>query len=374
MIKVLTIIGARPQIIKAAAISRAVRRFSSEMKEIIVHTGQHYDNNMSGVFMEELDIPKEDYNLESGSGSHGKQTAFMLQKIEEILLQVQPDAVIVYGDTNSTLAGGIAASKLHIPLIHIEAGLRSFNKKMPEEINRICCDHVSTLLFAPTLTAVDNLRREGFNTQSQAPYSIDLPGVFHCGDVMYDNSIYFASVAERKSTILEKHQLKEGNFLLATVHRESNTDDKNVLSSLFEAFHQIASKGNKIVLPLHPRTRKMIEQFGINVKSENILIIEPASFLDMTLLESKCKMVITDSGGVQKEAYFFSKPCIILREETEWVELVVNGCAITTGSDAKRIVAAFEEFSKRDQMTFPSVFGDGHAAEFICKTIIKNFH
>ncbi len=373
MIRVLTIIGARPQIIKAAAISRAVRKFSSEMKEIIVHTGQHYDKNMSGVFMEELDIPKEDYNLESGSGSHGKQTAFMLQKIEEILLQEKPDAVIVYGDTNSTLAGGIAASKLHIPLVHIEAGLRSFNKKMPEEINRICCDHVSTLLFAPTITAVENLKKEGFNVEAKGSFSIDHPGVFHCGDVMYDNSIYFASVAESKSSILQKYQLNVGEFILATVHRESNTDDKNVLSSLLEAFHQIACQGNKIVLPLHPRTRKMLEQFDIKVKSENLLIIEPASFLDMTLLESKCSMVLTDSGGVQKEAYFFSKPCIILREETEWVELVENGCAVTTGSDSKRIVEAYEMFINKSELKFPSVFGDGHAAEFICKSIIDNF-
>jgi UDP-GlcNAc3NAcA epimerase len=373
MIRLLTIIGARPQIIKAAAISRAIRNsFSAQLKEIIVHTGQHYDQNMSAVFMEELQIPAEDYNLLSGSASHGKQTAFMMERIEGILLKEKPDAVIIYGDTNSTLAGAIAASKIHIPVIHIEAGLRSFNKAMPEEINRICCDHVSTLLFSPTMAAVKNLRREGFNINSHAPYTIDHPGVFHCGDIMYDNSLYFSEVAAAQSQILKRHDLSEGHFILATVHRESNTDHAAALSSVFAAFENIAEQDNIIVLPLHPRTRKMMQQFGITVKSSNIRLTEPASFLDMTLLESACRMVITDSGGVQKEAYFFKKPCIILREETEWVELVENGCAVTAGTATASITNAFHQFNAAVKMDFPPVFGDGKAAEFICNTIVNS--
>lgn len=377
MIRVLTIIGARPQIIKAAAISRAVRNsFSSQIKEVIVHTGQHYDKNMSAVFMQELEIPAEDYNLESGSGSHGKQTALMLQKIEEILFKEQPHAVIVYGDTNSTLSGSIAASKMHIPVVHIEAGLRSFNKQMPEEINRICCDHVSTLLFAPTVTAFTNLAKEGFNTTAAAPFTIDHPGIFHCGDIMYDNSLYFGAVAERKSTVLSDHKLNAGEYILATVHRESNTDSRDALTALFQAFNRIAESGKQIVLPLHPRTRKMMEQFGIGTQfviHSNIKIIEPASFLDMTLLESKCAMVMTDSGGVQKEAYFFKKPCVILREETEWVELVDNGCAKLAGTNTERIIEACKHFTERKILEFPNVFGDGKASEFICSKILESF-
>ena len=376
MIRGLTIIGARPQIIKAAAISRSIRNhFADQIREIIVHTGQHYDENMSGVFMNELNIPQPDFNLDVGSFSHGKQTALMLQNIEAILLAEKPDALIIYGDTNSTLAGGIAASKLHIPVIHIEAGLRSFNKSMPEEINRITCDHFSTLLFSPTLTAVENLAKEGFNVTAKRPFSIDHPGVFHCGDIMYDNSLYFADVARQKSQVLAINGIADKNYILATIHRESNTDDKATLSGLFTAFGKIADKGKIIIMPLHPRTRKMMDRFGITEMLKNhpnIKIIEPASFLDMTLLESKCDMVFTDSGGVQKEAYFFKKPCIILREETEWVELVENGCAKLAGTDAVRIWESFQYFSTNKDLVFKDVFGDGHAAEFICKTIIQN--
>ena len=380
MIRVLTIIGARPQIIKAAAISRAIRtNFSDRLTEIIVHTGQHYDENMSGVFMQELNIPKEDYNLAVGSSSHGKQTAMMLESIEHLLIKEKPDAIIIYGDTNSTLAGGIAASKIHIPVIHIEAGLRSFNKKMPEEINRICCDHISTLLFSPTPTAIHNLEQEGFQTGAKPPYTIDHPGVFHCGDIMYDNSLYYGTIAAEKTTILKDLDLKVNDFVLATVHREENTDQPKNLNAIFSAFLEIANLNKlTVVIPVHPRTRKMmaslLEKNIHQQLTESIYIkfIQPVSFLEMTMLEQSCKMVLTDSGGVQKEAYFFKKPCLILREETEWVELVENGCATITGTDSVKIIESFTNFfHKKEVLNFAPVFGDGKAAEFICGKIIE---
>lgn len=381
MIRLLTIIGARPQIIKAAAFSRAVRNnFKDKISEIIVHTGQHYDENMSGVFINELNIPAADYNLGVGSSSHGKQTAMMLQSIEDILLKEKPDAVIIYGDTNSTIAGGIAASKIHVPVIHIEAGLRSFNKKMPEEINRICCDHVSTLLFSPTKAAINNLTKEGFNINAKAPFTIDNPGIFHCGDIMYDNSLYYAAIAKEKSSILKELELSEGKFVLATVHRDMNTDDATNLNNLFRAFNNIATDNNMtIVLPLHPRTRKMMEALLEKsladkiYNNKNIKIIAPASFLDITLLEASCYLIMTDSGGVQKEAYFFNKPCLILREETEWVELVENGCAKLTGTSPSKIMESYVFFEKNKSLKFPAVFGDGKAAEFICNKILGTF-
>ncbi len=377
MIRILTIIGARPQIIKAAALSRAIRTlFNDQIQEIIVHTGQHYDANMSAVFMSELEIPKENYNLQSGSGTHGKQTALMMEGIEKILLNEKPDAVVVYGDTNSTLAGGIAASKLHIPVFHIEAGLRSFNKAMPEEINRICCDHVSTLLFSPTQTAIDNLKREGFDTSHKGPFDIDHPGIFLCGDVMYDNSLHFAKVAGERSEILNDLSIKENEFILATIHRESNTDNPQHLTTILDAIMQIAEEHQiTVVLPLHPRTKKMIEQLpGQNYFDNKFLrVVPPASFLDMTLLESKCKLIMTDSGGVQKEAYFFNKPCIILREETEWVELVQQGCAILASTSNKRIKDAYIYFEAKRDLKFPALFGDGKAAEYICTEMVNVF-
>ncbi|MBN2172682.1 MAG: UDP-N-acetyl glucosamine 2-epimerase, partial [Bacteroidales bacterium] len=262
MKNIITIIGARPQIIKAAALSRAIReKFSGEIKEILVHTGQHYDENMSGVFFEEMNIPKPDFNLGVGSQNHGKQTAEMIEKTEELLMIKKPDFVILYGDTNSTLAGSVAASKLRIPIIHIEAGLRSFNKSMPEEINRIVCDHTSTLLFTPTRTGLNNLIREGFNPSAKPPYNADNPGVFHCGDIMYDNSLFFGSLAEKKSKILSKYSLQENKFVLGTIHRDNNTDDPIRLNSIFEAFLELASDNYiDMVLPLHPRTLKMMAQ------------------------------------------------------------------------------------------------------------------
>ena len=381
MLKIITIIGARPQIIKAAAISRAIRNhFSDSIQEIIVHTGQHYDESMSQVFIDELGIPQPDYNLNIGSASHGKQTAGMITGIEEILEKESPDYLVVYGDTNSTLAAAIAASKIHIPVVHIEAGLRSFNKAMPEEINRIVCDHVSTLLFSPTRTGYDNLIREGFLATNEAPFHADKPGIFHCGDVMYDNSIFFKEIAAAKSNVLEENNLRDKTFILATIHRNNNTDEPERLSAIFNALNGIATNNHfPIVVPLHPRTSKLLER---NLE-ENLLkevrsnpfiqLIPPVSFLDMIQLESNCQMVVTDSGGVQKEAYFFKKPCIILRPETEWIEIVDAGSGVIADADEKIIINSYHDLiEKANKLDFPPIFGDGTAAEFICGVMLKN--
>lgn len=380
MIKIVTIIGARPQIIKAAALSRAIsQHFKDKVQEIIVHTGQHYDANMSQVFFDELNIPKPDYNLNVGSGSHGKQTAAMITGIEEILLKEKPNAIVLYGDTNSTLAGGVAASKIHVPVVHIEAGLRSFSKVMPEEVNRIMCDHVSTLLFSPTITGYNNLVKEGFDKNAVKPYSADNPKIYHCGDVMYDNSLYFSSVAESKTDILQKHNLTKNGFILATIHRNNNTDEPERLNTLFKSLNDISLKDNlKVILPLHPRTAKLLE---VNLIPENLaaiksnsnfIVAEPASFLEMIALEKNCKLVMTDSGGVQKEAFYFEKPCVILRPETEWVELVECGAAIVTDANEQRIKEAYSTLTSNKELKFPKLYGDGKAAEFICREMIEN--
>ena len=261
MIKIVTVIGARPQIIKAAALSRAIKKhFYKDIKEVIVHTGQHYDANMSQVFIDELGIPEPNYNLNIGSASHGIQTAGMIEGIEKILLAENPDYLILYGDTNSTLAGAVAASKIHIPIVHIEAGLRSFNKSMPEEINRIMCDHASTLLFSPTKTGLKNLLHEGFSESKKKPFVADKPGIFHCGDIMFDNSLYFKKIAEKNSSVVEMYNLKDKQFVLGTIHRDNNTDQPERLNAIFRALNSI-SRENKmlIVLPLHPRTSKKLE-------------------------------------------------------------------------------------------------------------------
>jgi UDP-GlcNAc3NAcA epimerase len=381
-IKILTIIGARPQIIKAAALSRAIKNnYSDKITEVIVHTGQHYDAAMSQVFFDELSIPAPDYNLNVGSGSHGKQTATMIIGIEEILLKEKPNCIVLYGDTNSTLAGGIAASKIHVPVVHIEAGLRSFNKKMPEEINRIMCDHVSTLLFSPTQTGYKNLINEGFDETAKAPYNADNPNIYHCGDVMLDNSLHFAEVAESNTSILKDLALEKNNFVLATIHRDSNTDQPERLNALFKALNKIATQNNvKVVLPLHPRTNKILQQnleadlYSIVASSNNILILPPASFLEMIALEKNAAIIVTDSGGVQKEAFFFNKPCIILRSETEWTELVEQGNAIIADADENKIVESYNYFMKNKELVFKPVFGDGKAAEFICSEIYATFN
>ncbi len=381
MMKIVTIIGARPQIIKAASLNRAIsENFKNEISEVIVHTGQHYDKNMSQVFIDELKIPQPDYNLNIGSASHGLQTAKMIMGIEQILLKEKPEYLILYGDTNSTLAGAIAAAKIHIPIVHIEAGLRSYNKSMPEEINRIMCDHASTLLFSPTLTGYNNLLKEGFDKDSKPRFTADNPGIFHCGDVMYDNSLFFNEIVNPKRNIIDILNLKKDSFYLATVHRDNNTDQPERLNAIFGAFDTLSLKTKlPIILPLHPRTRKLLNK---NLSS-NLLkkikqnpffqIISPVSFLEMNVLESHCNMIFTDSGGVQKEAYFFKKPVIVLRPETEWKEIVEQGCGIIADASKTDILNAFEYFQQvRNKLNFPNIFGDGKAGRFICQTILDN--
>jgi UDP-GlcNAc3NAcA epimerase len=378
MIKIVTVIGARPQIIKAAALSRAVQtHFPEKIEEKIVHTGQHYDENMSQVFFSEMGIPAPHYNLNVGSGSHGAQTALMITGIEKILLDEKPDALVLFGDTNSTLAGAVAASKIHVPVVHIEAGLRSFNKSMPEEVNRILCDHVSTLLFSPTKAGYDHLAKEGIaKAGNPAKASADAPAVYHCGDIMYDNSLYFASIAESKTDILHREELTADGFFLATVHRDNNTDQPARLLAIFNAFDALTKQhGLKLVLPLHPRTKKNIaaqpDVQKIIDSNPLIRITAPASFFEMVVLEKNARMVITDSGGVQKEAFFFEKPCVILRSETEWVELVECGAAIIADADEQRIIEAANGLLNAE-LKFPSLFGDGHAAEFMCNRMLEH--
>ena len=382
MINLLTIIGARPQIIKAAAISRAVRaKFADQIEEKILHTGQHYDDNMSEVFFRELGIPAPDFNLHVGSGSHGVQTARIIEGIEQVLMEQHFDGVIVYGDTNSTLAAAVAAAKIHVPVFHIEAGLRSFNMAMPEEQNRIVCDALSSILFAPTDTAVRNLSAEGFgaikdrvrfqNGKSQR--------VVLSGDVMYDNSMYFSAMADMKSDIIERLGLSYRNFVLATIHRPANTDNAKNLGSIFRALLDIAEREQMdIILPLHPRTRKMLpQQLSAELlqrveQNEHLRITEPASFFEIIRLEKNARVVMTDSGGVQKEAFFYGTPCVILRPETEWVEIVDAGAGVLADANYERIMKAYEELSGRE-VKFPPLFGDAHASERILQEIIDYF-
>ena len=376
--KIITVIGARPQIIKASAISREIsKNYSNTITEIIIHTGQHYDQNMSEIFFDELSIPKPNYNLNVGSNSHGVQTAKMIEGIEEVIIKEKPDFIVLYGDTNSTLAAAVAASKINTPIVHIEAGLRSFNRKMPEEINRVVCDHLSTFLFSPTGTGYKNLLKEGFRRIHNKPYTPDNPGVFHCGDIMYDNSLHFAKLAKKKSMILNDLELKPNEFVLTTIHRDHNTDFEENLVKIFEALIEI-SKNYKVILPIHPRTRNKLDALNNKtlfqtIKNEKSLkLIEPVSFLDMIQLERNARIVITDSGGVQKEAYFFNKPCIILRPETEWVEILETKMAKLVSANFNKIIAAFNDFISKKEKTFPLIFGDGNAARFICQKLFEN--
>ncbi|MBM7661610.1 UDP-N-acetylglucosamine 2-epimerase [Bacillus mesophilus] len=352
MKKILTIVGARPQFIKVAPVSRVLR---NEFEEIIVNTGQHYDYNMSGVFFEELNIPKPNYDLGVGSGSHGAQTGAMLKEIEDVLFKEKPDAVLVYGDTNSTLAGAIAASKLHIPLFHIEAGLRSFNKKMPEEVNRILTDHVSSLLFAPTETAVENLKNEGV-----------VEGVHNVGDVMFDAVLYNITIANNKYKI-EDFQLESKQFVLATIHRAENTDDLVRLEAIFESLSKLE---DTIVLPLHPRTKGKLDTLGISDKikdAKNIKIIDPVSYLEMVFLESHSKFIITDSGGVQKEAYFAKVPCFTLRDQTEWVETVDIGWNRLVNPVTENLLDIVNDTQSVEYVEH--LYGNGDASSKIVKVI-----
>jgi len=381
-IKLINIVGARPQIIKASAISRAIRKhFSKDITEILIHTGQHYDKEMSEVFFDELEIHKPHYNLGVGSAGHGRQTSMMITGIEEVLLKEKPDCVLLYGDTNSTLAGALAASKLHFPVIHIEAGLRSFNKTMPEELNRIMSDHSSTLLFAPTNTAFKNLMAEGFRPENSPPYTIDNPKIYLTGDIMYDNTLFFAGLAEeKKTTFLEHMSLVRNSYILVTIHRDTNTDDTVRLKEILVTLKTLAEEKDIIlVMPLHPRTivslkTRLKDLYDELNHCKHIKIIPPVSFLEMILLEKNCKMIMTDSGGVQKESHFFKKPCIVLRNETEWIELVNNGTAKLVGADADRIRHEFLSFMySHSDLEYPAFYGDGKTAEFILNEILLMF-
>ncbi|MDP9236603.1 MAG: UDP-N-acetylglucosamine 2-epimerase (non-hydrolyzing) [Chloroflexota bacterium] len=340
--RVLTVVGARPQFIKASAFSRVVRERHTE---ILVHTGQHYDTSMSDVFFDELSLPRPDHHLGVGSGSHGAQTGQMLERLEAVMQREAPDRVVIYGDTNSTLAAALAAAKLGIPVAHVEAGLRSYVRDMPEEINRIVADRLSTYLFAPTQTAVDNLAREG------------LPDATLTGDIMYDALLQHAPIAEKQSSIIGDLALMLGGYVLATVHRAANTDDPQRLADIIDA---LALLHEPVVLPMHPRTRAALMGTDIEIEAP-VRVIDPVGYLDMLVLEQHARMVLTDSGGVQKEAYLLGVPCVTLRDETEWVETLAGGWNVLAGANAERILAA----AKRDRPsgTPPAVFGDGHAAE-----------
>jgi UDP-GlcNAc3NAcA epimerase len=357
--KMLTVVGARPQFIKAAAISRAIRdQYTNLIEEIIVHTGQHHDENMSQIFFDELDIPKPKFNLGISGGGHGEMTGKMLEGIERVLLQERPDCLLIYGDTNSTLAGAISAAKLYIPVAHVEAGLRSFNMRMPEEINRILSDRISSLLFCPTITAVENLSAEGIKN-----------GVYQVGDVMYDVALFYRERAQKNSRIFNSLGLTSKNVALATCHRAENTDDPLRLASILGAFSEIA-KDLPLVLPLHPRTKKLIAENHLNPLLDSIIITDPLPFLDMIALEQGAKIILTDSGGIQKEAFFYKTPCITLRDETEWVETVSLGWNHLVGANKKAILDAVNNM---DVTPIPqeSPYGNGDASQEICRYLLK---
>lgn len=356
--KVMTIVGARPQFIKVAAVNRVIRR-TRGFTEVLVHTGQHYDKNMSDVFFEELDIPRANIHLGIGSAPHGQQTGRMLEAIEASMLKEKPDWALVYGDTNSTLAGALAAAKLRIPIAHVEAGLRSFNRAMPEETNRVVSDHVADLLFTPTKTASENLRREG----------IPAKRIAKVGDVMYDAALLYGTIAQKRSDILEKLKLKPREYALATVHRAENTDDPSKIKAIFEAL-KLLSRELPVILPLHPRTVAVLSRLKL-IAGGGIRIVPPVGYLDMVMLERNSHTIITDSGGVQKEAYFHRVPCITLRDETEWVELVDTGwnqlLPPNRRSLSRRLAAAVRDFRKPAK--YPQLYGSGHASELIVKRL-----
>ena len=344
--KLVSIVGARPQFIKAAVLSRALRRAH---QEILVHTGQHYDDGMSAVFFRELAIPEPDVNLGVGSGSHAQQTGEMLAGIEAVLLRERPDAVVVYGDTNSTVAGALAAAKLVLPVAHVEAGLRSFNRAMPEEVNRVVADQLAACLLCPSANAVENLRREGI-----------VSGVHLVGDVMADALLDARVRAVGTSRVLETLALKSGHFLLVTVHRAENTDDLGRLAAIVAALGALGGAGETVVFPAHPRTRKALASLGVE-PLPRVRIIEPVGYLDMVRLEGAARAILTDSGGVQKEAYWLGVPCVTLRDETEWVETVAHGWNVLAGADTERVVAAVRGLAPPAER--PPLYGDGHAAE-----------
>jgi len=358
-VKILTIVGARPQFIKASAISRCIQNhYSSDIDEIIVHTGQHFDANMSDIFFEELRIPKPKYFLNIGGASHGRMTGRMLEGIEDVLVSEKPDQVLVYGDTNSTLAGGLAASKLHIPVAHVEAGLRSFNRQMPEEINRVLTDHLSTYLLCPTQVAVNHLRNEGIEK-----------GVHLVGDVMYDVALFYGQIVDGNSSIFAQLNLEKENYLLVTCHRAENTDDKNRLENILMALNEL-SQNIRVVFPIHPRTLKFIDQYQLQDYLKNIDVLNPLSYLDLVTLQKHSKAILTDSGGVQKEAFFYQVPCITLRDETEWVETIELGWNQLVGASASAILNAYQYLKIGNKGFNP--YGDGQTSFKIIDLLMQS--
>ncbi len=351
--KVVTVVGARPQFIKAAPVSRCLRR---QETEILVHTGQHYDTTMSEVFFEELKIPRPDYHLEVGSKSHGAQTGEMLSRLEQVLIQERPDWVLVYGDTNTTLAGALAAAKLHIPVAHVEAGLRSFNRQMPEEINRVLTDHMAELLYCPTETAVQHLAAEGIRR-----------GVVHVGDVMVD-ALRFNRELANDRRILEELGMEPGTYLLVTLHRAENTDHPDRLEEILSALNELESP---MILPLHPRTRNRMQKQGVNLTNPRLKVIEPVGYLDMLHLEMNAAKILTDSGGVQKEAFLLQVPCITMRDETEWTETVEQKANVLVGANKRKIIEYVETFHVDFTQVAP-VFGDGYTADRIVESLGKS--
>lgn len=378
MKKIVTIIGARPQIIKASAISRCISsKYKDILEEVIIHTGQHYDENMSEIFFGEMNIPRPKYNLNVGSASHGAQTARMIEGIEEIFISENPSGVIVYGDTNSTLAAAIAASKLGIPIFHIEAGLRSYNMQMPEEINRLLTDHVSRILFCPTNTAFENLLKEGFANSDNlnANFKRD---IYMSGDVMYDNCLFFTPISENSSLILNELNIDKDGYILVTIHRNNNTDDNNRLNDIIASLLKLRIETNlEIVFPIHPRTSKVLKNKLSNELYKEVAsdsgfhIIEPRGFLDTISLLKNSKIVLTDSGGLQKESFFFKKPCVILRSESEWIELVHNGNAIIADANPDLIINGALALLNKNDYTYPMFYGNGDASGFILDKIFS---
>jgi len=350
--KIITIIGARPQFIKAAALSREIANYDN-IEEIIVHTGQHFDANMSDIFFEQMEIPKPHYNLDINGLGHGAMTGQMLEKIEEVLLKEKPDWVLIYGDTNSTIAGALAAKKLHIKVAHVEAGLRSFNMEMPEEVNRILTDRISDILFCPTDTAIENLKSEGYD-------NIDCR-IVKSGDIMQDAAIFYSKKEQQPNIEIPE------NFILATIHRAENTDDPSRLVAILEALNEIA-KQTPIILPLHPRTAKIIQ--NSEFKTQNLKIIKPVGYLEMVYMLNRCKLVMTDSGGLQKEAFFFTKPCMTMRDETEWVELIENNFNVLVGADKNKIIDNFNNHKFNADFNI-NLYGNGIAAKNIITELLK---
>ncbi len=378
MIKILTVVGARPQFIKAATISRCIANyFADEIEEIIVHSGQHYDANMSANFFQELGIPKPKYQFDSEKNPLADHLSQMKNNIELAIQNENPDLVLLYGDTNTTLSGTYAATNAQIPIAHIEAGLRSYDNSMPEEFNRYTCDHASTLLFTPSEKAFQNLLKEGFDVQNKHPFCSSKAGIFNSGDVMYDSLLHASKRLGKHTDILKKFDLNKNNYLLATIHRNFNTDNPKRLNEIFEGFDQLSKLHSiKIIIPLHPRTKKQLKlHLDPNLKINNnplIKLLDPLSYLETINLLRRSKMVITDSGGLQKESFFLKKPCLIARSSTEWTEITDNRNAILYDANPAKLLKAYEYYLAKKDLNYPSFYGNGKAAKFICKKIIQS--